>query len=165
MEDPKKDVIPDVVEDAELIDRMVYAPSFFCEGRLGPPAFDLTKKGEGYISVLRNKYYTFNNIIPPRARVKGDSLAGIAQLIAKDVRTISSPTTVNSVKVTIEAKSSANLPSHAGIFTTIDGIPVKGGTQHTTPWFMYVQKELVRLSKYLPLAVLVSSEQKTNPSE
>ena len=153
MEEPKVD-IPKAVDDAELIDRMVYEPSFFCEGRLGPAAFDLTKKDETYISVLRNKYYKFSEITPPKARKEGDTLAGIAQLKVKDVRAIPSPTPINSVMVKVEARGSAKLPSHAEIFTTIDGTPVKGGTQHSTPWFMYVQKELVKLSSYIPFAQL-----------
>ena len=153
MEEPSV-FIPESVDDSEVIDRIVYEPSFFCEGRLAPSAFDLTQKGETYISVFRNSYYRLADVTLPKARMEGDSVAGIAQLLVGDVRAISSPLPGNTISVTVESKSSPYYPFHAGIFTTIDGTPVKGGKQHTTPEFMYVQKELVARSTYVPLEYL-----------
>lgn len=154
MEEPKV-IVPILVDDAEIVDRVVYEPSFFCEGRLSPSAFDLTQEGETYISVFRHDYYQIAGIKLPKARVKGDSPSGVAQLTVKDIRAIQSPNKDNTVSVDVKAQKSRLYPFHAGIFTTIDGTPVKGGEQHTTPWFMYVQKELVKRANYIPLAKLI----------
>jgi hypothetical protein len=139
-------VIPGTVDDAELIDRVLYEPSFFCEGRLAPSAFALTGKGETYISVFRNRYYNLEDIKLPTPRKSGDSVAGIARLKTQEVRAISSPNTANVLAVSVEAKKTRTYPFHAGIFTKIDSVPINSGNAHTNPLFMYVQKELVHLS-------------------
>ena len=154
-----KEIIPASVDDAELIDRIIYEPSFFCEGRLAPSAFALTAKGETYISVFRNSYYSFNDIRLPRPRTPGDKVAGIAQLVAGKVRAITSPIPVNSLSLTVEAKATKAFPFHAGIFTTVDGAAINVGKAHTTPLFMYVQKELVNRAKVLTMAELLPMEE------
>ena len=88
-------VIPGTVDDAELIDRVLYEPSFFCEGRLAPSAFALTGKDETYISVFRNSYYNLEDIKLPNPRKSGDSVAGIARLKTLEVKAITSPNTAN----------------------------------------------------------------------
>lgn len=138
--------IPDNVANEEIIDRVLYEPSFFCEGRLGPSAFALTKDGETYISVFRNRYYDLNSVKLPNPRTPGDTAAGIAQLLVEDVRAISSPIPANELSVTVEAQKTKRFPFHAGIFTKTDNVPIIGGKNHTTPLFMYVQKELVSRS-------------------
>lgn len=143
--------IPTVVDKNEIIDRIVYEPSFFCEGRLAPSAFALVKVGkseETYISVFRNNYYNFADIVLPSPRIQGDSVAGIAQLRVNEVQAISSPKPTNELSLAVKAKSTKRYPFHAGIFTTIDGVPINSGNGHTNPLFMYVQKELVHISKY-----------------
>ncbi len=154
MEEPKP-IIPAEVDNSEFVDRIAYEPSFFCEGRLAPSAFALTLKGEAYISVFRNSYYSFADIDLPKARTEGDTVAGIAQLLVKEIRSIPSPTPESTVSVTVEATSSPKYPFHAGIFISIDGIPIKGGMQHTTPWLMYVQKELVERATFIPISKLL----------
>ena len=139
--------IPDSVGDTELIDRILYEPSFFCEGRLAPSAFALTGDKETYISVFRNSYYNLEDIQLPKPRTLGDSATGIAQLKTDEVRRISSPNPANVMTVSVDARKTKAFPFHAGIFTKIDNVPINSGNAHTTPLFMYVQKELVHLSK------------------
>ena len=91
MDEVKATMPPATIEDAELIDRVVYEPSFFCDGRLSPSAFALTGKGETYISVFRNNYYNFTDVTLPKPRTIGDRVAGIAQLITSKVRAITAP--------------------------------------------------------------------------
>lgn len=138
--------IPDYVASEEIIDRVLYEPSFFCEGRLGPSAFALRNDGETYISVFRNRYYNLNDVKLPNPRTPGDTAAGIAQLKVEGVRTISSPMPANELSVTVEAQKTRRSPFHAGIFTKVDNVPIIGGKNHTTPVFMFVQKELVSRS-------------------
>ena len=154
-----KDIIPGYVDDAELIDRIIYEPSFFCEGRLAPSAFALTAKGESYISVFRNSYYNIKDVKLPRPRTLGDKVTGIAQLITGKVRAITSPIPANSLSVMVEAKATKSYPCHAGIFTTVDGVAINAGKAHTTPLFMYVQKELVNRSRVLTMAELLPMEE------
>lgn len=143
--------IPDSVGDTELIDRILYEPSFFCEGRLAPSAFALTGDKETYISVFRNSYYNLEDIQLPKPRTLGDSATGIAQLKTDEVRRISSPNPANVMTVSVDARKTKAFPFHAGIFTKIDNVPINSGNAHTTPLFMYVQKELVHLSKVMLL--------------
>lgn len=152
--------IPDNVANEEIIDRILYEPSFFCEGRLGPSAFALTKDRETYISVFRNGYYNLNDVKLPNPRTPGDTAAGIAQLIVEDVRAISSPISANELSVTVEAQKTKRFPFHAGIFTKVDNVPIVGGKNHTTPLFMFVQKELVSRS-----SVTLFSEAKPDTEE
>ena len=154
-----RESIPDRVDDAELIDRIVFEPSFFCEGRLAPSAFALTGKGETYISVFRNRYYNINDIKLPSPRTPGDKPAGIAQLVTRAVRAITSPIPANSLSLTVEAKATKAFPFHAGIFTTIDGVSINSGKSHTSPLFMYVQKELVNMANVVSSSELLLAEQ------
>lgn len=147
--DEARDAIPGTIDDAELIDRVVYEPSFFCNGRLAPSAFALTGKKETYISVFRNSFYDLKDIKLPKARIEGDLPAGIAQLKTNEVRSISSPNPAVMLTMAVEAKPTNTYPFHAGIFTKIDNIAVNSGNAHTNPLFMYVQKKLVRLSKVI----------------
>lgn len=142
--------IPDTINNAELLDRIIFEPSFFCKGRLAPSAFDLTAKKETYISVFRNKYYSYSGTKLPMPRNAGDRIAGVARLLTGDVRAISSPFPTNTILVSVEAKVTPRFPFHAGIFTTIDGVLMQNGISHTNPLFMYVQKRLVKLSTVLP---------------
>ena len=155
--DEAKNEIPGTVGDAELIDRVLYEPSFFCEGRLAPSAFALTGNKETYISVFRNSYYNLEDIQLPKPRTPGDSAAGIAHLKTEQVRRISSPNPANVMAVTVEAKKTKAFPFHAGIFTKIDNVPINSGNAHTTPIFMYVQKELVHLSNVTLLKEVVQA--------
>ena len=146
-----KETIPVVVEEDEIIDRIVYEPSFFCEGRLAPSAFSLIKGQNGeetYISVFRNRYYNFADLVLPRPRIQGDTFAGIAQLSVHEVRSISSPKMTNVLSLAVKAKGNSRYPFHAGIFTTIDDVPINSGNSHTNSLFLYVQKKLVRISTY-----------------
>lgn len=149
--DEAKVEIPGTIYDAELIDRVLYEPSFFCEGRLAPSAFALTGNKETYISVFRNSYYNLEDIKLPNPRTPGDSAAGIAQLKTEEVRKISSPNPANVMAVSVEARKTKAFPFHAGIYTKIDNVPIHSGNAHTTPLFMYVQKELVHLSRVMLL--------------
>ncbi len=149
--DEAKSLIPDSVANEELIDRILYEPSFFCEGRLAPSAFALTQKGETYISVFRNCYYCAKDIKFPKPRSKGDTVAGIAQLVTGEVRAISSPNPSVKLSMDVHARP-ATFPFHAGVFTTINGVVVNNGNAHTIPLNLYVQKELVRLSRVVSMS-------------
>ena len=153
--DEAKSSIPESVANEELIDRILYEPSFFCKGRLAPSAFALTQKGETYISVFRNSYYCAKDIKFPQPRSKGDIAAGIAQLVTGEIRAITSPNPSVEVSLDVHARPTKSFPFHAGIFTTIDGVAVKNGNAHTIPLYMYVQKELVHRSKVIPMADLI----------
>lgn len=144
--DEAKVEIPGTVDDAELIDRVLYEPSFFCGDRIAPSAFALTGKDETYISVFRNSYYNLEDIKLPNPRKPGDSFAGIARLKTEEVKAIIAPNPANVLTISVEAKKTKTYPFHAGIFTKIDNVPINSGNAHTSPLFMYIQKELVHLS-------------------
>lgn len=153
--DEAKSSIPDLVANEELIDRILYEPSFFCEGRLAPSAFSLTQKGETYISVFRNSYYCAKDITFPKPRSKGDTVAGIAQLVTGEVRAITSPNPSVDLSLDVQAKPTKSFPFHAGAFTIIDGVAVKNGNAHTIPLYMYVQKELVHRATVIPMSDVI----------
>lgn len=147
-----KITIPETVEDTELVDRILYEPSFFFEGRLGPSAFALSDDGETYMSVFRDAYYCLKNTKLPKPRKEGDTAVGIAQLLTSKVKAISSPNLVNTVSLSVEAKPSRLYPFHAGIFTKVNNVSIIGGKNHSTPLYMYVQKNLVGISKVIMMA-------------
>ena len=134
--------IPSTIDKEEKIDRLVYEPSFFSEGRLAPSAFSLKgteKKKETYISVFRSNYYSLSEIMPPSPRNDGDRLCGKAELLVKNVEAISSPIKTNKIILHVIARGKGRYPFHAGIYSSIDGISINSENAHTSPLVLYIQ--------------------------
>ena len=150
--------IPDVVDDEEVVDRLIYEPSFFSDGRLGPTAFALvtTQQKETYISVLRSKYYSFPDLKIPNPRILGDSFCGKASLLVSDVRSIKIPTLANKLFLDVLSRKSSRMPYHAGIISIIEGVRINSENAHRIPSFLFVQKKLSDMAHYEPINIAVS---------
>ncbi len=147
-----QDVIPSFVEDEELLDRVVFEPSFFYEGKLAIAAFALRngKKPEDYLSVLRDKYCDIlKEVLSFGKRSNGDEAVGYAQLETKQVRAIRSldPSQVISMEVK-DCRNKTN-PAHAGIFAKINDKLLTGeGSSHSSSVELYIQSQLLKISTF-----------------
>lgn len=144
-----------IAEDEQLA-RCLYDPSFFHEGQLAARAFELVnykdKNGvihhEDALSVLRESMCDVKDASKKLPYRKGETIIGYASLRTGDVISISSPLKEHTINVDVKHTPSPNLPSHAGIYTKIDGIKVKGKPEkgHSSPLVSYVQSQLVTCS-------------------
>lgn len=129
---------PDVVADEEDVARMLFSPLFICEGILSQKAFTLeAATNESYISVLRPSISSFNADMEG-IRKDGNTLYGYALL---NVGEIKNPQIVfpKSMKLDVLPRNAGKRKSHAGIFATISGTKVKGGSPQT------VERMLLRM--------------------
>ena len=146
--------IPVEVADEESVARLVFTPSFFVDGRLGPTAFALCnnlKSGpETDISVLRMWYCdviskdVYGRIHP---RTQGDALSGYARLLVSGIRAICSPNATDRIKV--DVLGSGGQSYHAGIQMRINDQLVTSENDHRSPLLLYILKILVNLSEYI----------------
>ena len=77
-----------VVDDAEMIARIIFSPSMVSEGNIAPSAFFLVRLKNGNpekeLSVWRLKLRVPNRNNAVKARIKGDELYGYAKLCVGD---------------------------------------------------------------------------------
>ena len=148
--------IPVKVADEESVARLVFTPSFFVDGRLGPTAFALSnnlKSGpENDISLLRMWYCdvtskdVYDRIHP---RTPGDTLSGYARLQVSGIRTIGSPNETDRINVDVLGIGGQSF--HAGIQMRINEQLVTSEYDHRAPLLLYILKRLVNLSEYIEL--------------
>jgi hypothetical protein len=135
------------VIDCERVARILFAPSYICDGRVAPTAFRwyIMKggKAEDYISVLRDSGHDMNEMsLRFRPRDEGDERYGYAWLKVRSVRNLSGVMKDTTVKLI--PYPSQKLPNHAGIEVCIGGHKVDAHTP-PTPEVMMVQKFLANL--------------------
>lgn len=148
--------IPPVTND-ENIARALFDPSFYHEGQLATRAFELrtmmSKDGtmlhEKYISVFRESMCNVKDValsIPPR---KDEIPIGYASMLTESVQSISSPVKNHTIELKVKSEPTRITSAHAGIYTKIDDIKIKGKTEngHPNPLISYVQGQLVSISK------------------
>lgn len=145
------------IADDEQLARCLYDPSFFHEGQLAARAFELSnftdRNGivhhEPSLSVLRESMCDVLESSKELPYREGESIIGYASLQAGVIRSIASPLKDHIINVDVKHAPSQRLPAHAGIFTKIDGMNIKGKPEngHTSPLVSYVQSQLVSHSQ------------------
>ena len=133
------------ISDEEQVARILFSPSHIYEGRVSPKAFklEMLKSGaEDYISVLRNNANELDEMSGVfRPRTEGDTRYGYTFLNVSDVRDLDDE--FENRGVSILAKPSKRLPSHAGIYLSLDGKIQTA--KDISPDIDYFQKELSML--------------------
>ena len=138
-------VNPDVVADWEDVARILFSPLFISEGILSQRAFMLEDAfGETYISVLRVVMECFESDIEGIKR-EGNTLYGYAQMNVGSIRGAVVPDHPE-IKFDVLPRNAGKRKSHAGIFTTIDNMQVKGGMPQT-PARMLARMSLVNIAQ------------------
>ena len=138
---------PQIVGDEESVARIIFSPSYICNGRVAPTAFrwNILPSGaaEDYISVLRGD--VSNLEIETRhfkVRVEGDERYGYTLLRVGRIREIGIGNDEGiDAKVDVLSFPSKHHPNHAGIVVDIAKERVTALTP-VSPEVMMVQKEL-----------------------
>ena len=103
---------------------MVVSPKMVINGEIQPEAFRLRASvSESYISVMRMSVPTWIEDIKHIPQRKNRRLYGFAEMNAGEIRHIR----LNNVSYDVQECSSESLPSHAGIFITVNGENLIGG--------------------------------------
>lgn len=120
----------DIISDREDVARVLFSPLFICDGVLSQKAFTLEKNNnETYISVLRPAVESFNADFEG-IRKDGNIVYGYALLNVGEIRNCNIPYKKN-IKFEVLPRNLGKRKSHAGIFTSIDNIKIKGGMAQT----------------------------------
>lgn len=135
------------IDNGEQVARIIFSPSFICDGKVSPTAFrwEILPSGqvEDYISVLRNDGSDFNEQSEHfRPRTEGDCRYGYALIQVRDIRNLD--TEFEERNVELMAKPSKKLPNHAGIFAYFNKVKVTAMTPVSAD-LMLLQKELALL--------------------
>ena len=120
----------DIISDREDVARVLFSPLFICDGVLSQKAFTLEKdNNETYISVLRPAVESFNADFEG-IRKDGNILYGYALLNVGEIRNCNISYKKN-IKFEVLPRNLGKRKSHAGIFTSIDNVKIKGGMPQT----------------------------------
>lgn len=115
-----------VVDDAEMIARIIFSPSMVSEGNIAPSAFFLVRLKNGNpekeLSVWRLKLRVPNRNNAVKARIKGDELYGYAKLCVGDCH----KTVVDEYRCKVKVNLNSPNQYHAGIYYTRGNEPVIG---------------------------------------
>ena len=113
-----------MIEDIENVARAMFSPKMVINGEIQPEAFRLRASvSESYISVMRMSVPTWIEDIKHIPQRKNRRLYGFAEMNAGEIRHIR----LNNVSYDVQECSSESLPSHAGIFITVNGENLIGG--------------------------------------
>ena len=118
------------VGDDEDVARLLFSPLFICDGVLSQKAFTLEKdSNETYISVLCPRISSFNADMEG-IKMESNILYGYALLNVGELRGCNIQHH-KVIKFDVLPRNSGKRKSHAGIFTTIDNVRIKGGMPQT----------------------------------
>ena len=142
--------LPNIVDGKEQVARIIFSPSYICNGRVAPTAFRLEVLPSGdvedYISVLRGSTDSLSQQSRHiRARTEGDSRYGYALMRVTDIRNVGKGNLlIDELYVDVRAFPSKAHPNHAGIEATIYGNKITAFSP-ITPEIMMLQKSLAML--------------------
>lgn len=150
--DDRQNLIPvnEYVADDEQLAHIIFSPSMIFEGAVSPSAFNLVRLKSGtdedYVSVNRMDYCrpTYENCKIYRPRNEGDSIAGYAQITAREVRQSS----IESITTEVTSHPSKRNPFHAGISYTSGAELIKGHCMR--PDFLIVTSTLALRCTFIP---------------
>lgn len=118
-----------MIDNSENVARAIFEPRMIYQGRLLAPAFELRSSiCENYLSVMRMAVKGWEEDIRRIPQHKNRRLYGYSELNVGDIRTIK----LNLVQYDVKEVDNAKVPSHAGIFVTVNGEPLIGGKRLTS---------------------------------
>ena len=113
-----------MIEGKEHVARVIFEPKMVYEGRLLDAAFELRPQiKESYYSVLRLSVDCWKDDVVKIPTYKNRRLWGYADMPVKDIREID----IEYVTFDVVAVDNASMPSHAGIFVSVNGKCLIGG--------------------------------------
>ena len=113
-----------MIDGNEKVARAIFEPKMIYQGRLLAPAFELRPSiSENYISVMRMSVDGWKEDIRKIPQHKNRRLYGYAEMNVGDIRSIK----LNLVEYDVKQVDNIIMPSHAGIFVTVNDEPLIGG--------------------------------------
>lgn len=135
----------DFVSDDEDVARMLFSPSFICDGVLSQKAFTLEQaQNESYISVLRPAIDSFNADMEG-IKKEDNVVFGYALLNVCEIRHAQFNYSVP-LYLDVLPRNAGKRKSHAGIFATMGCVKVKGGAPQSVARLM-MRMHLVNIAQ------------------
>lgn len=141
-----------MIEDIENVARAIFSPKMIIDGEIQPEAFRLRSSiSENYLSVMRMSVPSWVEDVKKIPQRKNRKLYGFAEMNVGDIRNIH----LNNVSYDVQDCSSESVPSHAGIFITVNGEDLIGGKRVTMAepdieqdfLLLAIQRELVDIAQ------------------
>ena len=118
-----------MIADNENIARAIFSPCMIINGVVQPEAFCLRSSiQEEYISVMRMSFPFWLDDVKNIPQRKNRKLYGYAEMLVNDIRSIQ----LKGVLYDVRECPTASMPSHAGIFITVNGENLVGGKMLST---------------------------------
>ena len=113
-----------MIDGKENVARALFSPRMIVDGVLQPETFKLRSSiSEDYLSVMRMIFASWMDDIKQIPQRKNRILYGYATLNVKEIRDIK----LKNVTYDVKDCSQNSIPSHAGIFITVNGENLVGG--------------------------------------
>lgn len=141
-----------MIEDIENVARAIFSPKMIIDGEIQPEAFRLRSSiSENYLSVMRMSVPSWVEDVKKIPQRKNRKLYGFAEMNVGEIRNIH----LNNVSYDVQDCSSESVPSHAGIFITVNGEDLIGGKRVTMAepdieqdfLLLAIQRELVDIAQ------------------
>ena len=118
-----------MIADNENIARAIFSPRMIINGVIQPEAFCLRSSiQEEYISVMRMSFPFWLDDVKNIPQRKNRKLYGYAEMLVNDIRSIQ----LKGVLYDVRECPTDSMPSHAGIFITVNGENLVGGRMLST---------------------------------
>lgn len=113
-----------IIADSENVARAIFSPKMVSRGKILPAAFELRAQiAEEYLSVMRMSFPSWKEDILCIPQRKNRQLYGYAGMNVGEIRAIRK----ENIEYDVAACDNASMPSHAGIFITINNEKLRGG--------------------------------------
>lgn len=141
-----------MISNTENVARAIFSPKMIVNGEILPEAFRLrTSISENYLSVMRISISSWIEDIKQIPQRKNRKLYGFAEMNVDEIRGIQ----LNRVVYDVRECPSESVPSHAGIFITVNGEDLIGGKAVNMPepdmeqnfLLLAIQRELVDIAQ------------------
>ena len=141
-----------MIPDSENVARAVFSPKMIVNGEIQPETFKLRSSiSEDYLSVMRMSFPTWIEDIRRIPQRKNRKLHGFAEMNVGEIRHIH----LTGVEYDVKECSQDSMPSHAGIFISVNGQNLIGGKllNDTIPeveqdfMMLAIQRELVEIAQ------------------
>ena len=118
-----------MIRNSENVARAIFEPKMIYRGEILSPAFELREHlHEDYISVFRMSIDNWQNDMAQIPQRKNRRLFGYAEMNVGEIRNIR----LRHVNYDVKEANANGMPSHAGIFVTVNGESLVGGERLTS---------------------------------
>lgn len=141
-----------MISNIEDVARAMFSPKMIVNGEIQPEAFRLRESiHEGYLSVMRISIPSWIEDIKFIPQRKNRKLYGFAEMNVGEIRSIK----LGNVLYDVRKCQHESVPSHAGIFITVNGKELIGGGTINVPesgieqdfLLLAIQRELVEIAQ------------------